>query len=54
MTKISDFGVGALLIDADAISFFVASKFKKKSIKVTEIVKIEEVEIVSSERLDEF
>ena len=54
MTKISDFGVGALLIDADGISFFVASKFKKKSIKVTEIVKTEEVEIVSSERLDEF
>ena len=54
MTKISDFGVGALLIDADVISFFVASKCEKKSIKVTEIVKIEEVEIVSSERLHEF
>ena len=32
MTKISDFGVGALLIDADVISFFVASKCKKKKI----------------------
>ena len=31
MTKISDFGVGALLIDADVISFFVASKCKKKN-----------------------
>ena len=46
--------MGALLIDADLISFFVASKCKKKSIKVTEIVKIEEVGIVSFERLDKF
>ena len=41
------------LMDVDVISFFVANK-GKKSIKLTKIVKIKEVKIMSSERLDEF
>ena len=41
------------LMDVDVISFFVANE-GKKSIKLTKIVKIKEVKIMSSERLDEF
>ena len=40
-------------MDVDVISFFVANE-GKKSIKLTKIVKIKEVKIMSSERLDEF
>ena len=36
-----------------SLVFFVANK-GKKSIKLTKIVKIKEVKIMSSERLDEF
>ena len=40
-------------MDIDVTSLFVASKGKKKSIKLTKIVKIED-KIISSERLNEF